>query len=182
MNFPIEFILLNTISYLPIQFPILYVQVNAIDYWLVNRVVGYGYVQIPRTVGCHSLQISCWRPSPTTITQHLRQWFLGENPQLQSMSAVGLPSQQLPNNVYNRYGLMTEGSGTVHVKLNVMVVAHTDISGSPSADAESEHLQESPRQKQSTNGDLRLEHAMKLQSAPLNHGKRSVILHRKQVS
>jgi len=182
LNFPFEFTLDNTLSILPVQYPTLYVQVNAIDYWLVNRVVGYGYVQIPRVVGCHTLEIKCWRPTPTTIGQHLRQWFLGETPQLQSMSAVGLPSTALPNNVFNRYGLMTEGSGTVHVRMNVLVVTHTDISKSLSADAESERLQESPEQVVADQGDLRLAHAMKLRSTPLNHAKRSVILHKKQVT
>ena len=121
-NYPVQWTF-DSISYLPLQQPVLYVQVNSIDYWNVHSVVGYGYIPLPRLHGRHQLHIPCLKLVPRTFTELLQQWFIGINPQLSDMKLIN-KKQNLPNHVYNRYGMMYENSGTVHITLDIVHTYH----------------------------------------------------------
>lgn len=52
-----------------LRFPVVYFQVNSIDWWGRHRVVGYGHFTVPDKPGCHEIVVSTWRPTGSLRAQ-----------------------------------------------------------------------------------------------------------------
>lgn len=73
-----------------VGWPKLILQVNCIDAVGRSWAVGYGCCNIPSVPGLHSLEVPCWIPTPTTLTDRIRQYFLGGSHQLVQSDIVSL--------------------------------------------------------------------------------------------
>lgn len=93
--------------------PKLLLQVAQLD--TLNRcwLVGYSCCNIPSTPGHHYIKVPCWVPSAVSITDKLRQYFLGGSHQLVKPDALLLGS--------DRFKLKTQSKGNVIVKLDIIL-------------------------------------------------------------
>lgn len=92
--------------------PRLLVQVWRVDDVGRLEVEGYGMVHVPASPGTHELSIPCWRPVGTPA-QEMAAFFVGGVPSLRTTSVLSSAATE-------RYRLVTTGSGTVHVRLDVL--------------------------------------------------------------
>lgn len=69
-------------------------QVSCLDSIGRSWVVGYGSCNIPSSPGHHTVQVSCWAPAATTVTDKLRQIFIGGSHELTQTDLVNLGSDR----------------------------------------------------------------------------------------
>lgn len=70
--------------------PKLIFQVFCLDAFGRAWVVGYGVCSLPSVPGAHTLQVPCWIPSATTLTDRIQQYFLGGSQQLMQSDIISL--------------------------------------------------------------------------------------------
>ena len=86
----LQFKILN-FSYFKISgWPKLLVQVSCLDSIGRSWIVGYGCSNLPAVPGPHIINVNCWVPSTTSITDRIRQYFLGGSHQLIQSDIVNL--------------------------------------------------------------------------------------------
>ncbi|KAJ3048752.1 Pleiotropic negative transcriptional regulator, partial [Rhizophlyctis rosea] len=100
------------------EWPRLYFQVNSVDYWDRHTVEGYGYIDMPRTPGCYSFDVQTWRPFGT-FKSRLESFFIGGSPELEDVTYTSVP-KGFDDKRLNKFGFVTETSGTVTIRLNVV--------------------------------------------------------------
>uniref|UniRef100_H2Z3A6 B9 domain-containing protein 2 n=1 Tax=Ciona savignyi TaxID=51511 RepID=H2Z3A6_CIOSA len=92
--------------------PRLHLQVWYQDIHGRNELYGYGFVHVPSSPGCHTIECVTWKPNGT-FQEELMQYFVGGCPQLKN-----------PDLVYagaDRYKLHTTAMGKVQIRLNVIL-------------------------------------------------------------
>lgn len=70
--------------------PKLVLQVSCLDSLGRSWIVGYSCCSLPVTPGQHNIQVPCWAPTATTLTDKLRQYFLGGSHQLLQSDIINL--------------------------------------------------------------------------------------------
>ncbi|XP_071502804.1 tectonic-like complex member MKS1 [Diadema antillarum] len=99
--------------------PQLFLEVLSLDSWQRYRTEGYGYVTIPSTPGTHTFEVQMWRPLGQSSYDDMRRFFIGGSPELEEPSYVSVPTTH-DSKVLSRFGLKTEATGSVTVRLNLM--------------------------------------------------------------
>jgi B9 domain-containing protein 2 len=100
--------------------PRLLVQCWRLDTFGRLEVEGYGFVHVPPSPGVHELSCPTWRPLGTPA-QEWAAFFVGGTPSLKSTSVLYAAASE-------RYRLVTTSSGTVHVRVEV-VMRNADLYG-----------------------------------------------------
>ncbi|KAJ3276516.1 Pleiotropic negative transcriptional regulator [Terramyces sp. JEL0728] len=93
--------------------PIIYFKIVGIDYMDRQQIQGYGYLELPCTVGRSSFEIHTWKPL-SNYQSKMKTYFLGGSLQLQEL-------EYLTKDTQNRYGFQTESSGYVTFNCNCLV-------------------------------------------------------------
>eukprot|EP00033_Pygsuia_biforma_P003005 GCRY01003306.1.p1 GENE.GCRY01003306.1~~GCRY01003306.1.p1 ORF type:complete len:177 (+),score=20.33 GCRY01003306.1:270-800(+) len=96
------------------DWPKLYFHVYSQDSFGRNDLAGYGFVHIPTAPGQYELDCVTWRPQGTML-EEMSAFFLGGTPRLRNEDLVLSSQQRFPK-------LKTIAAGTVHVKLNVIMM------------------------------------------------------------
>ncbi|XP_004933676.1 B9 domain-containing protein 2 isoform X2 [Bombyx mori] len=92
--------------------PKLVLQVSCVDSIGRSWVVGYAHCNIPAVPGLHNLEIPSWIPAATTLTDRLKEYFIGGSHQLLNLDIISLGN--------DRFKLKTRSKGII--KLNVDIV------------------------------------------------------------
>ncbi|VDP55354.1 unnamed protein product [Schistosoma margrebowiei] len=71
--------------------PTLYFEVQSLDFWTRSRTEGYGFTELPRIAGTHSISVSCWRPVGDSVVEELRRFFIGGTCQLEDPTFAKIP-------------------------------------------------------------------------------------------
>uniref|UniRef100_A0A094ZHT9 Meckel syndrome type 1 protein-like protein n=1 Tax=Schistosoma haematobium TaxID=6185 RepID=A0A094ZHT9_SCHHA len=71
--------------------PTLYFEVQSLDFWTRSRTEGYGFTELPRIAGAHSIVVSCWRPVGDSVVEELRRFFIGGTCQLEDPTFAKIP-------------------------------------------------------------------------------------------
>ena len=100
--------------------PRLLVQVWRLDDVGRLEVEGYGVAHVPPSPGLHELSISTWRPVGTAADEWAA-FFVGGTPALKSTAVLFAAASE-------RHRLVTVGSGSVHVRLELLQ-RHMDAYG-----------------------------------------------------
>ncbi|XP_036355391.1 Meckel syndrome type 1 protein homolog [Octopus sinensis] len=100
--------------------PILYIEVLSMDSWHRYRTEGYTHYVIPSQTGVHKETLNCWRPTGVSVLAELRRFFIGGSPELEDPTYTGVPSTFQGNHL-SKFGFRTETTGTVNLRLNVMM-------------------------------------------------------------
>eukprot|EP00474_Spongospora_subterranea_P003021 CRZ03479.1 hypothetical protein [Spongospora subterranea] len=136
-QFPIEFELTGRTDSPVFSWPTIYFQVMSTDFWECDRAEGYTSIQVssetghsltrftllfqvPAIPGCHQLEGKLWRPTGTS-KDAVRRFFLGGTPVLNSIFQAGLPPQTAEKGIFNRYGFSTIETGSLMLRLNVVI-------------------------------------------------------------
>ena len=110
---PLDLTLICKDTLSPPSWPILNVVIYSHDYWNRHRIQGYAIIPFPRSSGCQTLQVYTWKPVETRENT-LSNYFLG--------GSRLLDLNQLENSQrINRYGFLTETSGSISMKWNVIL-------------------------------------------------------------
>ncbi|KND00145.1 uncharacterized protein SPPG_04486 [Spizellomyces punctatus DAOM BR117] len=100
------------------QWPRIYFHIANVDWWGRHTTQGYGYAILPKTPGCHDLEIPTWRPFGSYLTR-MRSFFIGGSADLEDLSYMAIPNGTSGNRL-NKYGFQTESSGVLRVRLNIV--------------------------------------------------------------
>jgi len=100
--------------------PKLLFQIHKLDDYGRLDIESYGFIHIPPTPGIHELSCATWRPVGTPA-QEWNAFFVGGSPSLKTTSI-------LYNAASERYRLVTTSSGTVHIRVEVLL-RNADIYG-----------------------------------------------------
>ncbi|CAK1549904.1 unnamed protein product [Leptosia nina] len=92
--------------------PKLILQVNCLDSLGRTWIVAYGCSSLPAVPGYHTIQVPCWLPAATKLSDRIRQYFLGGSHQLLQSDIVSLGT--------DRFKLNTLSQGIV--ELNVCII------------------------------------------------------------
>nr|XP_054749284.1 tectonic-like complex member MKS1 isoform X1 [Lytechinus pictus] len=101
------------------KWPQLFLEVLSLDSWQRYRTEGYGCITLPPNPGTYSFDVNMWRPLGRSSYDEMRRFFIGGSPELEDPSYVSVPLTH-DGKVLSRFGLMTETTGSVTVKLNLM--------------------------------------------------------------
>ncbi|XP_063966049.1 tectonic-like complex member MKS1 isoform X2 [Lytechinus pictus] len=101
------------------KWPQLFLEVLSLDSWQRYRTEGYGCITLPPNPGTYSFDVNMWRPLGRSSYDEMRRFFIGGSPELEDSSYVSVPLTH-DGKVLSRFGLMTETTGSVTVKLNLM--------------------------------------------------------------
>lgn len=101
------------------KWPQLFLEVLSLDGWQRYRTEGYGCITIPPNPGTHTFEVNMWRPLGRSSYDDMRRFFIGGSPELEDPSYVSVPPTH-DGKVLSRFGLKTETTGSVTVKLNLM--------------------------------------------------------------
>mmetsp|Transcript_84240 Transcript_84240/g.234632 ORF Transcript_84240/g.234632 Transcript_84240/m.234632 type:complete len:204 (+) Transcript_84240:166-777(+) len=93
--------------------PRIVVQVWRLDEFGRNDLEAYGFVHVPTSAGSFDVEVPTWRPLGSHKVE-MASFFLGGRPQLKSLSVIHAEAGQ-------RFRLVTESSGTVHLHLDVVL-------------------------------------------------------------
>ncbi|XP_034829441.1 B9 domain-containing protein 2-like isoform X5 [Maniola hyperantus] len=93
--------------------PKIILQVNCLDSIGRSWILGYGSCSIPSAPGQHIIQVPCWVPAATTVTDKLRQIFIGGTHQLTQTDIVNLGS--------DRFKLNTLSKGNIELKVYIIL-------------------------------------------------------------
>lgn len=78
-----------------IGWPKIILQVSCLDAVGRSWIVGYGCCTIPSTPGYHTIKVPCWVPAATTVTERLKQFFIGGAHELAQKDLINLGSDRL---------------------------------------------------------------------------------------
>ncbi|XP_038222570.1 B9 domain-containing protein 2 [Zerene cesonia] len=92
--------------------PKILLHINCLDSLGRSWVLGYGYSTLPTAPGFHTLKVPCWIPAATSISDKIRQYFIGGSHQLSKTDIISLGN--------DRCKLNTLSKGII--ELNVCVV------------------------------------------------------------
>ncbi|KAK7789454.1 hypothetical protein R5R35_012650 [Gryllus longicercus] len=101
------------------SWPQLFVEVLSLDSWGRFRVEGYCFLKVPPHPGQHHFALPTWRPITNGPSGELRRFFIGGAPGFEDLSSVGIPAT-FEGAHLSKLGLKTTGSGTVHLRLNIL--------------------------------------------------------------
>lgn len=91
------------------------------DSWNRHRIEGYGFCRVPEKPGFHEIEVETWRPRGT-INSEIHSFFLGGSVRILKLEEI-VRNRYLSENgkadVVNRFGLETEDSGKIKLRLNV---------------------------------------------------------------
>ncbi|XP_013133860.1 PREDICTED: B9 domain-containing protein 2 [Papilio polytes] len=87
-------------------------QVSCLDSLGRSWIVGYGCCSIPTAPGNYAVKVPCWSPAPTTITDRLRQYFLGGSHQITQTDVISLG--------VDRYKLTTQSKGNIELNIDII--------------------------------------------------------------
>ncbi|KAI5641473.1 ciliary basal body-associated, b9 protein domain-containing protein [Phthorimaea operculella] len=93
--------------------PKLALQVSCLDSLGRTWVVGYCCCSLPTVPGHHIIEAPCWAPAATTLTDKLRQYFLGGSHQLIQTDIVNLGT--------DRYKLNTKSKGNIKLEVDIVL-------------------------------------------------------------
>ncbi|KAL0849212.1 hypothetical protein ABMA28_013547 [Loxostege sticticalis] len=93
--------------------PKLVLQVSCLDSIGRAWVVGYSCCSLPVVPGHHVLDIPCWLPIATTLTDRIREYFLGGSHQLLQTDIINLGT--------DRFKLKTQSKGTITLKIDLVL-------------------------------------------------------------
>ncbi|XP_041350207.1 Meckel syndrome type 1 protein-like [Gigantopelta aegis] len=102
------------------HFPVIMIEVLSLDSWNRFCTEGYTYMQIPTKPGVSKHTINCWRPVGNSVVDRLRRFFIGGSPELEDPTYTFVPSTFEGSNL-SRFGFRTESTGTVSLRLNVLM-------------------------------------------------------------
>lgn len=100
--------------------PKLLVQVNSVDSWGRHRIEGYCFLNVPISNYSNSFDIPCYKPQEDNYMR-IFSYFLGGSrkiPDLKELAKTASSNELNVDTVLNRYGIMTEYTGRVHVNMN----------------------------------------------------------------
>jgi len=97
--------------------PTLLLEIFSLDWWDLNRIEGYGVMQLPICAGSHSLNAATWRPKGS-IADELRRYFLGTSIALTDIRKLKNGS----NGFENRTGWCGVSTGFVEIICNTVVI------------------------------------------------------------
>ncbi|XP_047544266.1 B9 domain-containing protein 2 isoform X2 [Vanessa atalanta] len=115
--------------------PKIILQVSCLDSIGRSWVVGYGCCALPSTPGYHTIKVPCWVPAATTVTERLKQYFIGGGHELTQTDIINLGSDRFDRFIeiifnkkkidtiffcLNRFKLITQSKG--EIKLNICIV------------------------------------------------------------
>ncbi|XP_068620769.1 B9 domain-containing protein 2 [Battus philenor] len=88
-------------------------QVSCLDSIGRSWVVGYGSFGLPTSPGNHVIKVPSWVPAASTVTDRIRQYFLGGSHQIIHNDVVGFG--------VDRYKLNTQSKENVDLNINVIL-------------------------------------------------------------
>ena len=103
--------------------PKLLIQINSLDYWGRHRIEGYCFINLPIKTGYTNLNVPCFKPQEDNYMK-IFSYFLGGSrkiPDLKELAKSASSNELNVDTVLNRYGIMTEYTGTVHVNYNCVI-------------------------------------------------------------
>uniref|UniRef100_A0A3Q0KFN5 Meckel syndrome type 1 protein n=1 Tax=Schistosoma mansoni TaxID=6183 RepID=A0A3Q0KFN5_SCHMA len=106
--------------------PTLYFEVQSLDFWTRSRTEGYGFTELPRTAGAHSIGVSCWRPVGDSVVEELRRFFIGGTCQLEDPTFAKIPGSFESNNLV-KYGFRTKSTGKIFLHLNCAIQSWSNL-------------------------------------------------------
>ncbi|KAJ3249242.1 Pleiotropic negative transcriptional regulator [Chytriomyces hyalinus] len=116
-SFPLEAELISLKGSNHSQWPRIYFEVCSMDCWDRNSVLGYGYVDVPRSPGCYDLSVPTWKPVTSPYAQ-MKSLLVGGSAELDDITYDAVPFGHTGPKL-NKYGFQTETSGSIRVKLNL---------------------------------------------------------------
>ncbi|XP_052747362.1 pyruvate kinase isoform X2 [Bicyclus anynana] len=93
--------------------PKIVLQVNCLDSLGRSWIVGYGSCNIPAAPGQHLIKVPCWVPAATTVTDKLRQMFIGGAHELSQTDIVNLGC--------DRFKLNTQSKGDIELRIYIIL-------------------------------------------------------------
>ncbi|KAM3964842.1 B9 domain-containing protein 2-like [Aphomia sociella] len=93
--------------------PKLVAQVSCLDSLGRSWIVGYSCCSLPVAPGQHTLQIPCWEPVATTLTDRIKQYFLGGSHQLLQKDIINLGT--------DRFKLKTKSKGSIKLQIDLIL-------------------------------------------------------------
>ncbi|CAH8450126.1 unnamed protein product [Heterobilharzia americana] len=106
--------------------PTLYFEILSLDFWTRSRTEGYGYTELPRVAGTHSIGVSCWRPVGESVVEDLRRFFTGGTCQLEDPTFVKIPGSFESQNLV-KYGFRTQSTGKLFLRLNCAIQSWSNL-------------------------------------------------------
>ncbi|XP_011554947.3 B9 domain-containing protein 2 isoform X2 [Plutella xylostella] len=93
--------------------PKLLLHVSCLDSIGQTWTVGYSCCSLPAVPGYHEIELPCWAPSAATLTDRIRQYFLGGSHQLLQTDIINIGLDRLK--------LKTESRGTVKLHVDIVL-------------------------------------------------------------
>src|SRR5690349_20767239 len=75
-------------------------------------------------LGSYELTVPTWK-ARGSIRAQLRTFFIGGSPELADITYTSIPTVEGP--VINKYGFATEGSGSLLVRMNVVILRYCNL-------------------------------------------------------
>lgn len=95
---------------------------NSVDSWGRNRIEGYGFLEVPSSEGFHVLKVQTWKPRGNLFAE-IHSFFLGGSIRILDLEELVKSyhvDEQGRRDIVNRFGIETEDSGEIIVRLNVI--------------------------------------------------------------
>jgi len=97
--------------------PTIFFQVHSIGWFGRYSLEGYGYFRIPDRSGSYDEEIKTWRPVGN-IESKMKDQFLGNSLRLRDDSFIEIQDKGV--NVLNKFGVQSESSGALRLRLNII--------------------------------------------------------------
>eukprot|EP00916_Digyalum_oweni_P014890 GHVL01024351.1.p2 GENE.GHVL01024351.1~~GHVL01024351.1.p2 ORF type:complete len:130 (-),score=35.59 GHVL01024351.1:620-1009(-) len=98
--------------------PILIFQINSIDYWTRQSIIGYGYIKIPIIPGYYKRNIKLWKPISSCIRQKMISYYCGSYLSLHNIKNVIIDDDN--NHPSNRSQIATMTNNYLDIILNIV--------------------------------------------------------------
>nr|CAH8829354.1 unnamed protein product [Trichobilharzia regenti] len=106
--------------------PTLYFEILSLDFWTRSRTEGYGFIELPRVSGTHSISVSCWRPVGDSVVEDLRRFFTGGTCQLEDPTFTKVPGSFEGHSLL-KYGFRTRSTGKLFLRLNCAIQSWSNL-------------------------------------------------------
>ncbi|XP_049866720.1 B9 domain-containing protein 2-like isoform X3 [Pectinophora gossypiella] len=93
--------------------PKLVLELSCLDTLGRSWVVGYSCCSLPAEPGHHNITVACWAPAASTLTDKVRQYFLGGSNQLIQTDIINLGK--------DRFKLNTQSKGNIQVQIDLVL-------------------------------------------------------------
>jgi len=97
--------------------PQYFIKVMSYGWFNQRRIEGYGTFPLPQQPGQYTIEVQTWKPI-TSLNNSLRAFFLGGVDELVSIKTAGYNDSL---NKISRIGMQGVNSGTIKIKLNVIL-------------------------------------------------------------